>query len=113
VGRLATLANAGRINTDSVETEIQRLRWLWTENSENSDSSLLLQLLGTKANDLDLFDQMQLASIIRVCQQCNTLSEAGRKLYAVSRTQRGVVNDADRLRKYLAKFDLSWEYLQT
>jgi transcriptional regulatory protein RtcR len=109
VGRLSTLANSGRINTELVEKEIQRLRWLWVDHSANTDLHLLEQLLGTKANDLDLFDQMQLAAIIRVCQQCNSLSEAGRRLYAVSRTQRGVVNDADRLRKYLAKFELSWD----
>jgi transcriptional regulatory protein RtcR len=113
VGRLATLANAGRINTDLVEIEIQRLRWLWTDHSTNSDDLLLTQLLGSKANELDLFDQMQLTAVLRVCQQCNSLSEAGRKLYAMSRTQRGIVNDADRLRKYLAKFELAWDLLKT
>jgi sigma54-dependent transcription regulator len=37
------------------------------------------------------------------------LSDAGRKLFDRSRTQRTVVNDADRLRKYLQKYGLSWE----
>jgi transcriptional regulatory protein RtcR len=27
----------------------------------------------------------------------------------VSRSERSVVNDADRLRKYLARFELDWE----
>jgi transcriptional regulatory protein RtcR len=112
VGRLATLASAGRINIELVETEIQRLSWLWADHSANSDLKLLEQFIGSKANELDLFDQIQLAAIIRVCQQCNSLSEAGRKLYAVSRAHRGVVNDADRLRKYLAKFELSWDLLK-
>jgi transcriptional regulatory protein RtcR len=29
-------------------------------------------------------------------------------LFAVSRQQRSVVNDADRLRKFLARFGLDW-----
>jgi transcriptional regulatory protein RtcR len=37
------------------------------------------------------------------------LSDAGRKLFNVSREQRSVINDADRLRKYLQKYGLSWE----
>jgi transcriptional regulatory protein RtcR len=37
------------------------------------------------------------------------LSDAGRRLFDRSRTQRTVVNDADRLRKYLHKHGLSWE----
>jgi transcriptional regulatory protein RtcR len=112
VGRLATLANSGRINIELVDIEIQRLRWLWLDHSANEDTQLLATHLGEKADDLDLFDQIQLAAVIRLCQHCNSLSEAGRKLYAISRTQRGVVNDADRLRKYLGKFELSWDSLK-
>jgi transcriptional regulatory protein RtcR len=112
VGRLATLANSGRINIELVDIEIRRLRWLWLDHSANPDTQLLATHLGGKADDLDLFDQIQLAAVIRLCQQCNSLSEAGRKLYAISRTQRGVVNDADRLRKYLGKFELSWDSLK-
>jgi transcriptional regulatory protein RtcR len=44
-----------------------------------------------------------------VCRESDSLSEAGRKLYNRSRAQRTVVNDADRLRKYLLKFGLNWE----
>ena len=36
------------------------------------------------------------------------LSEAGRHLFAVSRTKKKSRNDADRLRKYLARFGMSW-----
>jgi transcriptional regulatory protein RtcR len=49
--------------------------------------------------------------VLRVCQQSQSLSDAGRRLFDQSRKQRAVVNDADRLRKYLLKFDLSWEKL--
>lgn len=37
-----------------------------------------------------------------------TASAAGRELFAESRKRRKSVNDEDRLRKYLARFDLDW-----
>ena len=61
---------------------------------------------------LDLFDRLQLEAVIQVCRQSRTLSDAGRKLFDQTRTQRSVVNDADRLRKYLQKYALSWEAIQ-
>ncbi|MNQ22891.1 hypothetical protein D3C85_360460 [compost metagenome] len=57
---------------------------------------------------LDLFDRLQLEAVVRVCRPARSLSEAGRQLFQASRTQRSVVNDADRLRKYLAKMGLDW-----
>jgi transcriptional regulatory protein RtcR len=38
--------------------------------------------------------------------------EAGRELFSVSREQKRHVNDSDRLRKYLTKFDLSWKQVK-
>ncbi|MNY65819.1 hypothetical protein D3C86_2031490 [compost metagenome] len=58
---------------------------------------------------MDLFDQLQLAAVLQMCRQARTLSDAGRLLFQASRAQRTVVNDADRLRKYLARFGLDWE----
>lgn len=52
---------------------------------------------------------MQLEAVLRVCRASHTLSEAGRRLFDRSREKRSVVNDADRLRKYLLKFGLIWE----
>jgi hypothetical protein len=57
---------------------------------------------------LDLFDRLQLQAVIATCRPCASLSDAGRRLFACSREQRTVVNDADRLRKYLGRFGLSW-----
>ena len=72
----------------------------------------LVELLGDEAvASMDLFDQLQLAAVLQVCRQSRTLSDAGRVLFQASRTQRTVVNDADRLRKYLARFGLAWEQL--
>jgi len=46
-----------------------------------------------------------------VCRRSASLSEAGRELFAVSRMKKVNPNDADRLRKYLTRFGLSWESL--
>ena len=42
-----------------------------------------------------------------MCRGAKTLSEAGRRLFAVSRQDKRNPNDADRLRKYLARFGLT------
>lgn len=104
--RLATLANAGRIQTEGVDEEIARLRAQWTDGTGLSP---LHALLGEAVNELDRFDRVQLEDVVRVCARARSLSAAGRELFAVSRTQRASTNDADRLRKYLAKFGLDWE----
>jgi len=61
---------------------------------------------------LDRFDRVQLAEVIRVCRSSKSLSAAGRELFQVSRQAKQKPNDADRLRKYLAKFELSWDEVQ-
>lgn len=111
VTRMATLADGGRISLALVDAEIQRLQWLWQPASQAPGSAIQLDSLMTEATaqQLDLFDRMQLEAVVRVCRESSTLSEAGRRLFNASRTQRTVVNDADRLRKYLLKFGLTWE----
>jgi transcriptional regulatory protein RtcR len=47
--------------------------------------------------------------VLRICSASRNLSEAGRKLFHVSRQGKKSANDADRLRKYLAKFGLGWK----
>ncbi|MEM9801551.1 MAG: sigma 54-dependent transcriptional regulator, partial [Planctomycetota bacterium] len=59
--------------------------------------------------ELDRFDRAQLTEVLSVCRTSKSLSEAGRALFAVSRQKRTTTNDADRLRKYLARFGLSWQ----
>ena len=98
--RMATLAPAGRIDLATTEDEIAHLRELWRASSE-PDNLFGLQL--------DRFEQVQLAEVVAVCRASRSLSEAGRTLFAVSRAQKGSVNDADRLRKYLARFGLDFE----
>jgi transcriptional regulatory protein RtcR len=100
-----------------VEAELARLRWLWQMNQAPDamtrladDTVELADLLPAQAlGQLDLFDRLQLSAVVRVCRASRTLSEAGRTLFDRSRTQRTVVNDADRLRKYLQKHGLRWD----
>ena len=106
--RLATLADGGRITDDLVEQEIKRLQKLWGSRTEPEAAELSGLLTPEQLAEMDLFDRMQLQSVLTICKQCKSLSEAGRKLFAVSRSQRGSTNDSDRLRKYLAKFGLEW-----
>lgn len=107
--RLATLASAGRIQIEGVEDEIARLQAQWRGGDAPSP---LDALLGDAVDTLDRFDRVQLEEVVRVCARSKSLSAAGRELFAVSRTQRASTNDADRLRKYLAKFGLDWEQVQ-
>jgi sigma54-dependent transcription regulator len=53
-----------------------------------------------------------LEDVIRTCQGSTSLSAAGRALFAASRQTKKQPNDADRLRKYLARFELSWDDLR-
>ena len=115
VTRLATLAEGGRISATLVDAEIARLQWLWArEGAAGHTSSVDLAALVDAAllAEIDLFDRAQLQMVIGVCRAAPTLSDAGRRLFDRSREKRSVVNDADRLRKYLLKFGLAWEQVR-
>ena len=105
--RMATLAPAGRITLDLVQEEADRLLGQW-RMAESSDDDLSQFLSPENLEKIDLFDRMQLLSVIRVCRESRSLSEAGRTLFAVSRQEKKLPNDADRLRKYLIRFGLEW-----
>jgi transcriptional regulatory protein RtcR len=55
---------------------------------------------------------VQLCDVVAVCLAAKSLSDAGRVLFARSRELRSSVNDADRLRKYLARFGLTWQQIE-
>ncbi|MBL8911266.1 MAG: sigma 54-interacting transcriptional regulator [Archangium sp.] len=109
VTRLVTLAEGGRITTALVEAEVARLRAAW---SPIADDDPLADVLGARAAKLDLFDRVQLAEVVRVCAGSRSASDAGRKLFAHSRLEKSTSNDADRLRKYLARFELTFDELR-
>ena len=51
----------------------------------------------------------ELNKTLALYRTADSLSEAGRRLFAISRQGKKQPNDADRLRKYLARFGLNWE----
>lgn len=111
--RMATLAPSGRITVDVADEEIERLRTAWQTGALEADEVLVHRVLGAEATaTLDRFDRLQLAGVLRICHQARTLSDAGRLLFAASRQQKKTTNDADRLRKYLARFGLDWSQLK-
>ncbi|WDQ17904.1 RNA repair transcriptional activator RtcR [Rhodopirellula sp. P2] len=113
VTRMGTLAEGGRITIELVTEEIARLRSSWqVADAHREDTSILASCLDeTQVSKLDRFDRVQLAEVIRVCRQSRSLSQAGRTLFAESRKAKAKPNDADRLRKYLQRFGLSWNEL--
>ncbi|MBI4815862.1 MAG: sigma 54-interacting transcriptional regulator [Deltaproteobacteria bacterium] len=130
--RMATLAPGGRIDLSTVSEETSRLHETWqvrlgsetnlthtrqaaptSRGRELPDShGAADELLGERARELDPFDRVQLEEVISVCRRAKSLSDAGRALFAASRTKKAKANDADRLRKYLARFGLSFDAVQ-
>ena len=109
INRMATLCEGGRIRTPEVMAEIERLEMLWNAKAQNNNMQMLHHVLShEEITQIDLFDQAQLATVIETCLSEKSLSAAGRKLFASSREQKKTNNDADRLSKYLQRFNLSW-----
>lgn len=132
ITRLCTLSFSGRISVETVQGEIQRLQrqWAFVHTAPNAVSTSSVAALRPRLAEhsassattsqstfqhlpanLDDFDRVQLDHVITICRQSRSLSEAGRTLFAASRTKKAVRNDADRLKKYLARFDLTFEAL--
>ena len=115
VTRLATLANGGRVTTMDVEAEIARATAspgpgnLPVARGVGVADPLATILGDNFAEHYDRFDLAQLREVVAVCRESRTASEAGKKLFAVSRAAKKTANDTDRLAKYLAKFGLSFK----
>jgi transcriptional regulatory protein RtcR len=125
VTRMATLSPGGRIDVATVRKEIDRIQSAWRAGStsanragdEATDSSKPFASrspLGERIDpeQHDLFDLLQLERVLEVCAEEPSLAAAGRRLFAVSRGAMKTKNDSDRLRKYLARFGLSWEAIR-
>jgi transcriptional regulatory protein RtcR len=116
VTRMGTLADSGNITEAIVRGEIRRLQGLWQRLGRPAHGAgiELADFMGTEAAaGRDSFDAVQLAHVIAVCRQSKSLSDAGRRLFSVSRESKAKPNDADRLRKYLARFELDWDAICT
>src|SRR4029453_9576192 len=113
ITRLGTLAPAGRITVDQVKAEIAHLRSRWTGAPASTSFNLVDQVVPSPVTALlDRFERVQLEDVLMVCREATTLSAAGRTLFDRSRERKSVANDADRLRKYLGRFDLEWGELK-
>ncbi|HEX8322997.1 MAG TPA: RNA repair transcriptional activator RtcR [Tepidisphaeraceae bacterium] len=112
VTRMATLAAGGRITIEGVDEEVDRLRATWAGVGDGQDS-LAAVLPPDRIEAMDVFDRIQLAGVVSTCRTAKNLSDAGRRLFAVSRQAKGSSNDADRLRKYLHRFGLTWADVAT
>ena len=116
--RMATLCDGGRISVSEVDDELERLRAHWRVEREAArevpelDGTLDRLLDVGRLSALDRFDRIQLEEVVRVCRSARSLSEAGRVLFAASRANRSTTNDADRLRKYLARYGLTLQAIQ-
>ena len=108
VTRMATLADGGRIGVRDVDDELAVLRRQWRTDDGATTRDLADVVLGADAAALDRFDRAQLVEVLAACRDAGSLSEAGRALFAMSRARRSSINDADRLRKYLARFGLTF-----
>jgi transcriptional regulatory protein RtcR len=106
--RLATLAPAGRITVDQVAAEVAHLRAAWSPAAGPTRGLADEVLSGDATARLDRFDRVQLDDVLAVCREAPSLSAAGRVLFEQSRARKASANDADRLRKYLARFGLEW-----
>jgi transcriptional regulatory protein RtcR len=113
ITRMGTLGPGGRITKEVVDEEIMRLRSTWRKSEPIAGENTLIKLVGAeKASALDRFEKVQLADVLAVCAESANLSEAGRILFASSRIKKRKVNDADRLRKYLARYNIKWGDIQ-
>jgi len=109
VARMSTLADGGRISLQVVQEELERLRIAWHGSSNRSEDDAVASVLSPSQREaLDPFDRVQLQHVLTICRRSRSLSEAGRALFQASRAKKTSTNDADRLRKYLSRFDLDW-----
>jgi transcriptional regulatory protein RtcR len=84
-----------------------------TAEIERNSLALCAQFLSRDQIDaLDLFDLLQLAQVLQICMQASSLAEAGRLLFAQSRLKKSASNDSHRLKQYLAKYQLDFQYIK-
>lgn len=70
---------------------------------------LLVRILGEDYQErFDSIDIAQLSHAIVVCRSSDSAADAAKRLFAVTRKAKSSTNDSDRLKKYLARFGLSF-----
>jgi sigma54-dependent transcription regulator len=84
---------------------------LYGHRLDLSDPVVAAQPTRRKVGD-DVRRSRAVEDVLGVCRTAGSLSAAGRVLFDRSRERKKVANDADRLRKYLARFDLEWSEIR-
>ena len=113
--RMATLSNSGRISMQIVTEEIQRLRANWrVRNDADKQSLSATAILNNFLDDstiaeMDYYEQIKLAGVIKICQQSSSMAEAGRKLFNISRILKSSNNDSHRIKQILSRYDLDFK----
>lgn len=111
ITRMGTLSDGGRITSEVVNEEISRLKTKWQANPGDSrnPSGIIEEILGTGSCDsIDYYDQLKLASLIEVCKNSNSMAEAGRKLFNISRSEKKSNNDSHRVKQLLDKYGIKF-----
>lgn len=115
--RMATLAEGGRIALHDVEEEITRYRQGMPPPATTTvpgNGIYLSKFLGSDYTErIDAFDLAQLSCVIATCLESDSMAEAARKLFAVTRRGKESSNDSDRISKYLAKFGLKFKTIKS
>ena len=109
---MTTLAPGGRITRDVLDAELNRLRRCLANPRFAQESEDAILVIASSApmerrSSTSSTAHNSPASSASAATS-TTLSEAGRRLFAVTRGKRKVTNDADRLQKYLTRFGLTW-----
>jgi len=112
VTRMAMLSTDGIIRVTDVNAEISHLKGQWTPPMKEITADYVGKIFGDRAASFDRFERVQLNDVLSVCVNAASLSEAGRILFSESRKNKAKSNDADRLKKYLDKFSLSWDLIK-
>ena len=115
VVRMATLAPGGRISHEVVQEEIQRLRASWRDGIRNRINRHICSRQCWRPRRSTPSIRSSACNSRKWCgcaaRRARSPTPAG-ALFAASRTQKAAPNDADRLRKYLARFGLEWSGLR-
>jgi len=111
ITRMATLANGGRITTAVVDEEITRLerKWHSQQPGDRHPAAVIERLLGQEATDqMDLYDQIKLAGLLKVCRDSVSMADAGRRLFNVSRNTKKSTNDSHRVKQLLNRYGITF-----
>ncbi|WP_076719518.1 RNA repair transcriptional activator RtcR [Motiliproteus sp. MSK22-1] len=120
ITRMGTLADGGRITLDVVNEEIKRLKlkWCagdhWNESAKSNTAKITIEsILGQgSCEKIDHYEQLSLAGLIETCQASNSMAEAGRKLFNVSRVTKKSHNDSHRVKQLLEKYAIRFDDLK-